>query len=754
MKTALLSLFLLLGLAAAAAQAPHHSPGQAHGTVFGRDDAGRRTPLVGARVQQLGTTRGTLTDSLGHFRLTLDPAAPARLVVSYVGLLPDTVSVGSTDIVSGIEVSLVAERSTAAVEITTRATGRTLSALTAQRMEIITTKELGKAACCNLGESFETNPSVDVNFADAVTGARQIQLLGLAGPYTDVSVDGLPLLSGLGRQFGLSYIPGPWVQSIQVAKGPGSVVQGYEAIAGLVNVTLKDADFERTHLNAYYNHLGRTELNGVFSHTLSPRLQHTLFTHLSALPPLIEDRRWTDANADGFLDLPRHWQLNLGSRLRLTPSDSTPWRGDIAWHVLAERRDGGQPDFLHRDDEHPLYAIAVDTRRLTLSGRVGYVWSGRPYQSLGLQWGLTGHRQTGTYGLRAYTGQQTRAQANLIFQSIIGTSDHAYRVGLSYVADAYDEAVALPTQADVLLRRRESVPGAFAEYTFSYLERWLITLGARVDAHNLFGTFVTPRLHVKYSPTATTTLRAQLGQGRRVANPIADNPAVLPTSRRLIVGPDLRLERAWNAGLSLTQSFTLWGRPGTLGADLYHTRFENQIIADFDRHADRVHIENLAGRSFATALQLEADYELLPRLDLRLAWKLYDVQTTTDGRLQPRMMVPRQRTLVNLAYEPRRWRFDATLSYTGTQRLPSMQGMPLDLQRPERSPSFVLLNAQVTRVFRRFDLYLGGENLLGFRQADPLVTPDHPFGPHFDSAMAWGPVVGRVVYVGIRYSFI
>lgn len=746
MKPILFLFSLVIGFAEAYAQAPQHTPGHAHGTVYGRDEAGRRSPLAAARVQQLGSLRGTLTDSLGHFSLALDPAATRRLVISYVGLLPDTVD-ASTE---GIEVDLTSERTSDAVEITAKSSGRTLSALSAQRVEIMTTKELGKAACCNLGESFETNPSVDVNYADAVTGARQIQLLGLAGPYTDVSVDGLPMLAGLGRSFGLSYVPGPWVQSIQVAKGAGSVVQGYEAIAGQVNVTLKDADFERTHLNAYYNHLGRTELNGVWSHDLGSRFQHTLFTHASALPPIIEDRRWTDANADGFLDVPRMAQLNLGSRLRLKPQG--PWRGEIAWNALVENRDGGQPDFLHRDDEHPLYGISVRTRRFSAQGRVGYVWPGRPYQSLGLQWGLIGHRQNGTYGLRAYTGEQTRAQFNLIYQSIIGTSDHAYRVGLSYTADAYDEFVELPTQPNVALRRRESVPGAFAEYTYSFLDRWLVTAGVRVDAHNLFGAFVTPRLHLKYSPTSTTTLRLQAGEGRRVANPIADNPAVLPTSRTLILSQSLGIERAWNLGANLTQTFTLGGRPGTFAVDLYHTTFGNQVVADFDRHADRVHIENLAGRSFATALQFELDYELADDLDLRLAWKQYDVQTTTDGRLQPRMMVPQQRALVNLAYEPRRWRFDGTLSYTGTQRLPSMQGMRADLVRPERSPDFVLLHAQVTHVFRRFDLYLGGENLLGFRQSDPLVDPTHPFGAHFDSAMAWGPIVGRVVYIGIRYS--
>lgn len=744
MRFILLSI-LLLSLWASSAQA--QTARLIHGHVYGRDEAKQRIPLVAARVQQLGSQRGALTDAEGHFMLTLDPVGAAKLVVSYVGLRSDTVAVTE----GGLVIELATDRAREAVEITARNTGRTISALTAQQTEILTPKELGKAACCNLGESFETNPSVDVSYADPTTGARQIQLLGLAGAYTDVLVDGLPLLSGLGRSFGLSYVPGPWVQSIEIAKGPGSVAQGYESIAGLVNISLKRPDRERTHLNAYINQFGRTEVNGVFSGDVGKYLEHTTFAHASTVPRLNTDAALLDVNGDGFLDLPYAQQINIGERFA-SKDGLGPWHVEAGINLMLENRSAGQAAFLHQYDSHALYQIEVRTRRLSAQGRVGYLFAGKPYQSVGLQWGFIRHHQESTYGLRGYEGDQTRAQANLIFQSIIGTTDHAYRIGLSYTADAYDERVALPNQLDVRLRRRESVPGAFAEYTFSHLDTWLVTLGVRADAHNLFGSFVTPRLHVKYSPTKTTTLRAQLGQGRRTANPIADNPAVLPTSRLLIVSPGLRMERAWNAGFNVTQQFKLFGREGSLGADLYHTRFENQVVADYDRLSTEVYLTNLDGQSYATALQLEADYELAPKLDIRLAWKRYDVRTSLDGRLQERPMVPQQRALVNLAYTPLRWKFDATASYTGTQRIPSNKGMPTDLRRPERSPDYAVLHAQVTRVFRKFDLYLGGENLLGFRQADPLVDPMLPFGPHFDSAMAWGPTVGRVIYLGIRYS--
>ncbi|GAB3222106.1 TonB-dependent receptor plug domain-containing protein [Spirosoma arcticum] len=632
--------------------------------------------------------------------------------------------------------------------------------------EFINQRTLTKAACCNLSESFQTNASVSVSYSDAVTGAKQIQFLGLGGQYVQIAVENMPTLRGLATTFGLDYIPGTWITGIDIGKGAGSVVNGYESISGQINVELHkpDRDADKLVLNGYVNRFGRAEGNAIWSAPLSKRWRMGLLGHASTL------RTELDQNNDGFRDLPGFTQFNAINRYMYT---TDRFMAQVGVKALYEDRDGGQLSRLGQWR----YRVGNATKRLEFFSKTAVLYPNKPHQGLGLQVNGLQHEQTAHIGFRLYSGQQRTLYANLIYQNSIGNTNHGYKAGLSYLLDDYREEL-----ATLMTKRTESVPGVFAEYTYTYPEKLVVVLGGRVDYHNLFGRQVTPRAHVKYTPTPGLMLRASAGRGVRVPNPFAENMGYLASARAVFMhqnrnaGPyinwnlgELRPEIAWNYGLSVTQDFILLGRKSTLVLDYYRTDFRNQLVANLE-NSSLLFFYNLRdefhhGRSVATSFQAELNVQLAKRFDLKLAYRLFDTKQSTvlpagDTVLLPRLMVPRQRVLLNVGYALPydKWKVDATLHWNGPRRIHYLrdgyvhrmnQNAPIDY-----SPGFFTLTAQVSRGFKNgWEVYLGGENLTGFRQSNPIRAADDPFGPDFDAAgRAWGPITGRMVYVGFRFK--
>ncbi|MDX2063421.1 MAG: TonB-dependent receptor [Bacteroidia bacterium] len=736
------ALLLYIGLGLASALAQTELAGRL--TVAGSQPP---VPIAYARVAQVGTATGVLTDSAGYFRLQLDPVRPMALVFSAEGFLTDTLrfnhALPGDHTGHALDFQLYPASMTRELRIEYRRRAAAALTTTAQQTELITSRELTKAACCNLGESFETNPSVDVNFTDAVSGAKSISLLGLNGVYSPILIEGMPLYQGLGRTYGLNYIPGPWVGSIQVSKGTGPVVLGYESLTGQINIALKAPTDERTLLNVYANDYGRLEANLNHHARLSPRWQATLLAHGSTVPGAV------DRNGDGFVDVPLSDLATVFTKLKYQGEGG--WQGQLAVQALREVRRGGQALAYTSDDPAVVaatYRLRTETTRVSYFSKTGYVWQGRPYQSVGLQTGGTYHDQTGTYGFKTWQGRQWRWNANLIFESVIGDTRHTYRLGLAYQYDRYQEAY---NGLDV--GRTESVPGAYGEYTYQPTERFSAVVGLRADLHNAFGAFATPRLNLRYQPWATTTLRLAAGRGYRTANVFAENSPTLTSNRAVVLSEALRPEVGWNLGGSLVQQFTLGLREGSLVLDYYYTAFENQVIVDYDQDPQAIVIGNLAGRSRAHSLQAELQWQPLKLLEAKVAYKLYDVRAPFGGKTEQVMLTPRHRGLVNLAYELRRWRLDGTWKLIGAQRLhPFAEHHPGFVLR-ENAPGYTLVDGQVTWLpAERWELYLGVENLFNYRQPNPIVDAEAPLGPFFDTSYVWGPILGRVVYLGLRFT--
>lgn len=716
------------------------------GSVFERLED-RLEPLPGTNVYWSGTTRGVATDENGRFEIGMMPDAEI-LVFSFVGLGKDSMHVHEP---MDLEVELSNAQTIEEVKVIYRTAATYIDLKGAFDVQEMAGKELLKAACCNLSESFETNPSVDASVTDAVTGTRQIEMLGLAGQYVQINRENMPHIRGLSTVNGLGFVPGSWISGIQLNTGTGSVVNGFESITGQINVELKKPETsEKFFMNLYGSSDGMTEANANGSVRINDNLYTGILVHGKFQPFEL------DHNGDGFMDHPtvqsgifmNRWvfanDAGLEARFGVKAVYSRTQSGQVAYdHALAF-------------DAQDSWGAGINTDRLEAFLKIGRVFPDKPYSSIGFQASGMYHDQDAFFGRRTYTGKQSSLYANLIYMGILGNTNHQYRTGASFQYDEYAESLSARNYL-----RTEAIPGAFLEYTYNYLDKITVVSGFRADYHNVYGIFFTPRLHFRYAPTEETVFRAMAGRGQKTANVLAENMGYLASSRQFIFetgntnedGATMDPEIAWNTGASVAQKFTLSDREGLVKLDYYYTWFIDQVVVNLDRSTDAVIFQQLNGSSFSHSLQLLVNYELFEGYDIRLAYRLNDVKTTIDDELLSKAMSPRNRAFMNMAYQTRdRWAFDMTLTWQGSKRIPGTAPNPEEFQLASYSPNYFLWNGQVSKTIKeRFDIYLGAENILNYKQHNPIIDAANPFGEYFDASLIWGPVFGRKIYAGIRY---
>ena len=619
--------------------------------------------------------------------------------------------------------------------------------------------ELLKAACCNLAESFETNPSIDVNFSDAVSGSKQIKMLGLTSPYILIAEENIPTVRGASQAYGLNFTPGTWVESIQVTKGAGSVVNGYESISGQINTELiKPATDIPFYLNMYGSTDSRFEINAHFNEKINPKWSSSLFVHGNARV------KKNDMNHDGFLDNPIGSQINIMNRWQYLDPDKG-WIAFLTARYMKDEKQMGQTLFDPKTDKGTtrFWGSEINTDKFDGHAKVGYVFKDMPFQSIGFQNSFSYHKQNSYFGLNEYDITQRSFYSNLIFSSIIDNTMHKFSTGINFMYDNYDEYV-WNVKGTNYNRTDQSV-GAFFEYTYDNNDNFAVVVGGRIDQSNKLGLFATPRLHLRYNPWEKGVFRASIGRGKRLANIFSENQSLFASSRTFhILNTDgkaygLDPEIAWNYGVSFSQGFLFLGRNMELGFDLYRTDFQNQIVVDIDQSAKEVHFYNLDGKSFANSFQFDLTYNLAKHLNLRTSYKYYDIETDyVKGRME-RPLQAKHRVFANLEYETHQtesggsWRFDATWNWLGKQRLPYTGDHSIENQLADYSSSFSTINAQVTKVFNdRFEIYLGGENIGNYTQKRIILGADAPFGSEFDSTIAYAPIFGQMYYAGLRFK--
>ena len=603
--------------------------------------------------------------------------------------------------------------------------------------EFISSNELLRAACCNLGESFTTNPSVDVNYADAATGVQQIRLLGLSGTYVQMLTENIPNHRGLATPFSLSYIPGPWMQSIQVSKGASSVKNGYESITGQINVEFKKPQATPfADANLYYNKKGKVEANLGANLKLSERWSTALLGHYEIL-----DKEHDD-NGDGFVDMPKVKQGSLQSRWA--------WMGEnyifqASVKGLKEHREGGQIGHHAPSNARP-YLIDITNERYEAFVKNAYILDAEHGSNIALILSGSVHHENATYGHKLYKADQRNGYASLLFETDFN-EHHSLSTGLSLNHDFLDEQIS---------KSDETTPGVYIQYTYKLGEQLTVMGGLRWDHSNIYGGFITPRMHLKYSPNEVITLRGSIGKGYRKSHPLVENNYLLASGRIIYIDGDLDQEEAWNYGISAAFSIPIGEKKLELNAEYYYTNFLHQTVMDLDSDPHAVHFTNLNGDSYSHTYQIEATYPLFEGFTMTATYRRTNVKCTYDGVLREKPLTNKYKGLLTVSYAPGlgKWQFDVTLQLNGGGRMPTSytttEGLP---SWDERYKGYEQLNAQITRFFRHWSIYAGGENITGFKQKNPIIGVNDPWDQNFDSTMIWGPLHGAICYIGVRLNW-
>jgi hypothetical protein len=722
-----------------------------NGKVFEINEKSDSLPLPGTMLRWEGFSEPVVANENGDFTINKNKLTN-RLIISNIGFTTDTIEIDTNQLFIFIVLRDIKELKE--VQIIYKTTGSELSMMSSIKTEILNQRELMKAACCNLSESFETNASIDVNFSDAVTGTKQIQMLGLSGQYAMITKDNMPYLRGLAGIYGLNFVPGSWIQSIQLSKGAGTVINGYESFTGQINTELQNpATSEKLFFNAYVNANARNEYNLNLSKKLTDVWSTNLLLHGSSNPLK------QDMNKDGFMDIPVGTQINVLQKWVYQTRKG--FEGQFGASYVDDNRNGGQDAkfFKTKSDTTPFYKIGIQSKRFDAFAKNGYVLK-RPSTSMGLQLNFSNHEQVNFYGNRPYSGTQKTIYANFIFESYLINTNHKYKIGSSFILDELNEKFEY-----VNFKRTEQVPGTFAEYTYNYKTTFNLVAGARADYHNYYGLFFTPRLHLRYAFNDNkSVLRLSGGRALRTPNLFAENTSLMASARVFEIHPSnsnlpygLNAEIAWNYGMNYTQKFKLDFRDAYITLDAYRTDFENQLIVDLDVDSKKVIFSNLNGVSFSNTAQVEFGWEMYKRLNVKTAYRFVENKSTFSKGLLDKALVSKHRAFLNLGYENKngKWLSDLTIQWFGPKRLPNTQNNPIEYKRDNYSPAFFNVNGQITYVHKKkneWHFYLGVENALNFRQNNPIVSSDQPFGKWFDASMVWGSIYGRMLYGGLRFK--
>lgn len=735
------------------------------GKVLQINENGDTVVVANAAAQWLHTSIGAHTDADGKF--SLPRTRTDTLVISFPTFLPDTVVIPA--IQNYITVFLNTAHSLNEVSIV----ARDGSYISVQPIftQVIGTEGLRRAACCNLAESFESSVAIDSEFPDAVSGARQISMLGLAGTYTQILLENVPYIRMLAHQFGLGFVPGSWMESISLSKGTSSVVNGFEAITGQINIDYKkpETNLEKFFMNAYFNSMGRGEL------AMNTRIPVGKDEKVSTnfLVFLADQFFKTDMNHDGFMDAPRSRQVNVMNRWDYkAPVVEGRTMVDFVW----DNRFGGQMDFNPNGimPDVLIYGFTADNKRVDFITKNGFLLNGE-HESIGTILSYTGHWLTSNYGLgKLYDGNQHSIYANVMYSNKFGASErHKLTAGASLQFDCLNELY--ENRADLYYFERplhhDMIPGVFAEYAYIIDPKLVVMTGMRLDYNmvrdrqyssiwtNNSQLFWTPRVHVKWQATKDLSLRASAGKGYRNAHFFAENQSLMISSRNLHFDSSTEAEEAWNAGVSAVWQFNMPGGKASLAVDYFYTYFLQQMIVDLDEDVHGVHYyalnSNYNGyhnRSRSHSAQIELTLKPLQRFEILLAYRYNDVRYMRKGVMRQKDMMSPHKALINLNYSTPydKWKFNINCQIYGPMPLPNTQSNPEPYRRPEVSKPYCLLNAQITKKFRKWEIYAGGENLLNVKQKDPIVQAENPFGEYFDATMVYMPITGIMGYIGVR----
>jgi len=710
------------------------------GTIFSLANKTKQ-PIAGAKLLIKDANSGTFTNSQGEFNLA-NLKESQIVLISSVGFHSNSFTIKSNQLNYSIEmVSLV--QTGKQIVVTGERASTQIDYSNAQKSEFITSKGLKKAACCNLSESFETNPSVDVSFSDALSGAKQIEMLGLAGKYSQILQERVNSNIGLMQPFGLGFIPGSWMNSIQIAKGTGSVTTGYESVSGQINVEYKKPqDLLPLFVNLYSNSLGRYEANIDYSLDVIPsKVQSTLFAHYST------GIRGNDMNKDGFTEVPTYNQFNLLNKWNF---NFESFEGQAGLKVMTDTRHSGEMNFLDGNDRAKYWGLEIKNRMAEYYTKTGIVFDSEHYQSIGIITNYRYHDIHSYFGQKDYSAFENFFNLQVLYDNNYFGDDYKLKFGTDIKLIGYREYL---QQNNITsdFGYDQTVSGLFGELTAKPMENLFLVLGTRADYSNIHKLFVTPRLNLKYNFDEFTFFRLAYGKGHFLANPLSENISMLSSARKVSFDKNQILERATNYGINFLHKFNLWNLDIDFQLEAFRTVFDNQLIVDMEKPSE-INLLNMTGVSYANSYQIQTLITTNFGFIFNLAYRLNVVKYTIDNIIVQKPLMSQEKGFINIEYSDSDLGLatDITLSYNGGGRIAAHHNSN---SSANSFAPFWICNGQITKTFSTLDVYLGVENLTNFVQSNPILSPETPFGNTFDATQIWGPIQGRTVYLGIRYLF-
>lgn len=708
------------------------------GYVFASD----KSPVIGAQVFWENKKTGVTTDENGYFEIAGTPHKDHMLHVKYIGYEESVTHIHDFNMQQ--DITLKENNELSEIVVTKSIPGRITSRTDPLKTEKITTKELSRAACCNLAESFETNPSVDVAYSDAVTGAKQIQMLGISGNYVQMMTENFPNLRGAAKIYGPDYIPGPWMEGIQISKGAASVKNGYESTSGQINIDYKKPPTaDPLSLNLFISDAARIEGNADAAFAINDKLSTGLFLHYS------NEKKEHDGNNDTFLDMPKKHQFNVMNRWHYQTDKFISQSG--VKFINDERVSGQTHHTMNKDQNFVPYIISNYTNRGEFFTKNGFITDPLKNESVALIISGSYHDQKSGYAGNSYNLYESNIYGSLMYEKDFSPM-HKLSTGVSFNWDKYTQNYDLPQVISNKQPDKESVTGIYAQYTYIPTEKLTVLAGIRADYSSLYDMFITPRLHIKYDISPNIGFRASAGKGYRSAFVLPENSYLLASNRTLKIADNLKQESAWNYGISGTFHIPIKAEELTFSVEWFHTNFDNQVVIDMDSDPHAVSFYNLDGKSRADVFQIEASYPFFRGFNILASYRWMDTKINYGGKEMMKPLTGRYKALVTASYETplRKWQFDFTTQFNGSGRMP----LP-DKDTPlwdRNFKSYIIMNAQITKFFRNWSVYAGGENLTGFKQKNPIISSDNPYSSDFDATMVWGPTQGRKFYIGFRYN--
>lgn len=721
---------------------------QVKGVVFSYENETKtKTVLEWVQIKAIHSHQYTETDSLGRYQLNITKGFPDTLIFHSNGYYNDTLIVTEELSKVDLEITLYSEKLLSEVVIVAKQKDYGTLKMKVINTETIGEGEIRKAACCNLSESFQTNTSVDVNITDAVSGAKKIQMMGIDGVYTQIQFENIPYLRGLESSFGLSSIPGTWIESIQITKGTGSAVNGYESMAGLINLEFKKPDnMEKFYFNLYSNNFGRAEANVDGSYKINSKLSGAYFGHGSIFNSEI------DINKDGFRDINLSKNISLLNRWKYQGKKMIAVFGINSYY---QGKTGGQIGY-SPTVKSDLYGVNVEASHIDAFAKTGFMFKNKATRSLGIIYNIKYQETNALFGARNFTGLEKRAYINSIYEDQLFNSNHTIKAGLSFVYSTIYQKLdsnSLSKYSLLNITKMEIVPGAFAEYTMK-IGRLTNVFGGRIDYHSLYGVQYSPRFYAKYIVNDFIDVRLTAGKAFRTPNIIIDNISLLASSRKWIVDQTITPEVSWNYGASVAYDFYINKNKNSLTVDFYRTQFVSQLVVDRDVSLDAIYFNNIKGNSFSNTLQIELNMAISKTIDFRLTYKRMDVEAPFNNRMAQQLMVQKNRWLahINFKSQNKKWEANITGVLNGKMRMKMFSqtyGAKLFDSETEIYPT---VNAQITYIYKKWNFYIGGENLTNYRIKNVIIDPLNPFGNYFDATMVWAPITGITVYGGLRYT--